>query len=293
MKSPVPELCVFFPASRFESENLALGLQKFRDSGFIVAEGAIRPEPHRFYCGQRSDRFQSLRAVLTAPRPAIAVAARGGYGSAELLELCDSAKVCWADKSILGFSDITALHAYLANKNIVSFHGPMAASADWLKASELEVASLRLALSGQSQSLSLSETIWVGPVPKAKPRQVQGRLVGGNLTVLASLMGTPWQLQLRQGDLLFLEDINEPEYSLARSLFQLSHSPNFNTCHLVWGHLTQCGASGNEPQKQLLAKLMEGFPNSWSYGLQAGHELPNMTLPLGSCATVTHNTLSF
>ena len=310
MHNTPTELRFIFPASRFEAENFALGVQKFCDLGFSIPSIPKVPEPHRFYCANRTHRFASLKQAVETPGPAILVAARGGYGCAELLSLCEAAKWNWSGKTVLGFSDLTALHAFLSNNNIPSFHGPMAASTDWLKASDEESLSLCATLAGSPPALTVTESLWaqqdlkvqqdvaMGPleISQEAPAQNhfhQGRLVGGNLTVLASLMGTPWQLQLRHGDILFLEDIGEPEYRLARCLFQLSHCTHFSSCHIIWGHLTNCGPLASENPKQLIGQLMENLPNSWSYGLKAGHERPNMTLPLGTHALLRNHQLSF
>jgi muramoyltetrapeptide carboxypeptidase len=125
---------------------------------------------------------------------------------------------------------------------------------------------------------------------KGESSDWQGRLVGGNLTVLASLMGTPWQLKLNEGDILFLEDIAEPPYKLFRSLYQLSHSPNFASCQIILGHFTNCARPPQSIQA-LMHDLMKPYSNSWNYGCPAGHEAPNACIWLGKKASITQNQL--
>jgi muramoyltetrapeptide carboxypeptidase len=274
-KSSKQRANIIFTSSRFDFNRLEKGAELFQHHFSDITSPFKIPEPpngHHHYCAPLQERIDSILSALDTPDPTLLLPPRGGYGCAECLGHLPTSLNIWKGKTLIGYSDITAFHAFLNNMNIPSIHGPMLATQGWLDSSNEERASLKTCIQNKAQELSLN---YKGPPQK-------GRLVGGNLTVLASLMGTPHQLQLQKGDLLFLEDINEAPYALSRSLFQLSHSPNFQFCQLIWGHLTQCkGPYGSE--KELITALMKTYPNmkTSAWGLAAGHEGPNFSLPLG------------
>lgn len=272
---------LIFTSSAFSAERLQQGLQKWRDLGHHIELGTPPAKAHRFYCGTRQQRAQSVLDALANDRAKVLVPPRGGYGCIELLDHLDLNDQQWRDKTVLGFSDLTAFHAALSNHGLRSVHGPMLATQDWLDADAREIDSLQKALGEKPYHIPLK----AGRLPEHKLR---GRLVGGNLSVLASLMGTPHQLKLQANDLLFLEDINEAPYSLARSLFQLSHSPHFSSCTIIWGHLTSCQLDS----ASLTAELMSDHSNPWLRDCPAGHERPNHSLPLGSIAELHLSDLS-
>jgi muramoyltetrapeptide carboxypeptidase len=237
---------------------------------------------HHNYCGDQQERLNSLLKGLKHHQ-SVLMAARGGYGCAELLGDLPLDPNLWSRHTVCGFSDITALHAFLSNLGCPSLHGPMAATKLWQECSKWE----------SDRFLDAVHSRPLAPLTiKGETKHREGRLVGGNLSVLASLMGSPWQLQLRPGDILFLEDIGEAPYRLFRCLHQLSHSPNFSDCHILWGHLSQCVKTEQE-QSQLISDLMGHHSNSWTKGCPAGHEAPNACLWLGKKATLSGNTLSY
>lgn len=242
---------------------------------FEVLE-TLPPQPHHHYAGPLQQRLDSFLNALSGSAELI-WAARGGYGTIEWLAHLEQDKTLFENKTVIGYSDVTALHSFLNNLNLRSIHGPMIATQGFIEADEHELASLLLCIHKQSQTLNLTAGC-----------ELEGRLIGGNLSVLSHLMGTPWQLQLQKGDILFLEDIHEAPYALARSLKQLSFSPNFKDCHVLWGHLTKCG---DLDYASLIKTLMENYTNAYSYGLQVGHERPNFSLILGSKVKLTHHQL--
>jgi muramoyltetrapeptide carboxypeptidase len=272
---------VFFPASRFDSILLQKGSEKARELGIDLICPAL-PTPNWFQCATLKDRLDSIRCALAGPAE-ILWASRGGYGTAEWLSELPEDMELWREKRVVGFSDLTALHAWTSNRNLPSYHAPMVATRGWAEASKKELQSWRKAvLEKAPETLPFSDGER-GPLKS-------GRLIGGNLTVLASLMGSPHQLEFRAGDLLFLEDIQEPPYRLARSLFQLSHSPHFRAIQIIWGQLTDCG---EEPDKLLISRLMKPYDNPWAMGLEVGHGRPNYSIRLGVHAQITKGMLEF
>ena len=272
---------VFYPASVFDQAILKEGVRKASQCLGVPLSCPEIPPPQYYSAGTPEIRSLLVRTALDDRNAEIMWAARGGYGSVEWLKDMPSDPSAWEGKKVIGYSDLTSLHAFLSNIGVLSYHGPMVATKNWLKASKAELGSLALALQGKSVPLSYRGEI-----------NFKGRLLGGNLTVLASLMGTPWQLSLMPGDIILLEDIGEAHYALARSLHQLSYSPNFSECTIIWGHITHCFHS-LESNLALLQTLMEPYANQWGWGVLAGHEQPNMTLRLGGRVSGTEGELRF
>lgn len=277
-----PPLHIFYPASKFCETQLAAGVDKLKALGLDCHLPAYPQAGHHSYCGDQQERLRSILEGLERHK-SVLMAARGGYGCAELLKKLPTDPKLWSQHIVCGFSDITALHAFLNNIGLPSLHGPMAATQLWQQGSKWETDRFLDAIHQRPLApLTIDDEI----------NHREGRLVGGNLSVLASLMGSPWQLELRAGDILFLEDIGEAPYRLFRSLHQLSHSPNFSNCHILWGHLTHCVKTKQE-QRQLIKDLMGHHSNSWTRGCPAGHEAPNACLWLGKTATLRGNTLYY
>ena len=267
----------FYPASKFELENLKAGIDICQNILNLEPILTSPPQAHNFYAGTTEERGASFLSALKSSANLI-WAARGGYGTIEWLDSLGKATKLYRDKTFIGFSDLTSLHNLFSNEGYSSIHGPMLASQNFLNASEEELQSLSLCIEQQTQFYEIRN----GKI-------LSGRLVGGNLSVLSHCMGTPWQLILTPGDILFLEDINEAPYALARSLKQLSYSPHFNDCHILWGQLTNCGQSKEE---KLINMIMEPYTNSWSFGLRCGHDLPNYSIRLGTEVKLTRNQLA-
>ena len=210
---------------------------------------------------------------------------RGGYGAPRILHLLDFDLIKNNPKPFLGYSDVTALHvAFNQRCDLVTYHGPMPAS-DWIWPSfdPRSMVSLRRMLmqpiSGAIQNPSgfPLETIAKG---KAK-----GRLVGGNVSLISGLCGTPWALD-GTDCIVFLEDIGEKTYHLDHMLAQLRSNGLFDRCAgVILGGFTDCnieyegyGLSIPEVVRDLI--LPSGKPILG--GLQAGHCQPSLTLPLGA-----------
>jgi len=239
------------------------------------------PTPDWFQCAPLETRRRSFLEALQSDAD-ILWAARGGFGTAQWLAGLPEDKSLWQGKRLVGFSDLTALHSWASNRGLSTYHAPMIATRGWVEATPEEVSSwTRAVVEDCPDPISFSQ----GSLEPLR----SGRLIGGNLTVLASLMGTPHQLRLEAGDLLFLEDIQEPPYRLARSLFQLSHSPNFEKVQLLWGQLTDCGLCAPE----LVTKLMSSYSNPWGLGVEAGHDRPNKSLRFGEPVSIKDQILSF
>ena len=270
---------VFFPGSKIKEDLLQSGKKKFEQeiqqnlTIFTVSDPEIN-----YFSGSTQNRLNSFNLASEVGDYLWAV--RGGYGTIEILSEVEKKIATLKDKFIVGFSDITALHALFSNHGFSSFHAPMIATRQWVESEGNILKSMR----------NLFENKTLLPVPVNQDENITGRMVGGNLAVLASLMGTPWQLKLNKGDVLLLEEINEPYYAMARMLKQLSYTPNFYDCCLCWGELKDCGKDF-ESEQMLINTLIEPYGIRSISGLKVGHGGINYPVKLGGNVKIEANLL--
>ena len=202
--------------------------------------------------------------------------ARGGYGVTRLLDRLASDETRANPKIHLGASDLTALFAFLwARARQVTFYGPMVA-VEMAEGAELDWESLLAGEVPVAHRFSPSEVIAAG--------RGEGPLVGGCLSLLASLAGTPEAVR-GEGAVLFWEDVGEETYRLDRMLTQLERSGTFDGLQaMVIGSIAPGGRSGTEPAESVSSWLRSRFENSpfpVAFGFPAGHLAAPRTLPLG------------
>jgi muramoyltetrapeptide carboxypeptidase len=231
-----------------------------------------------YFAGADTQRAADLITALTDPRIDGIWCLRGGYGAARLLPALWPVLEQAPPKALMGYSDITALHAAWQRAGVVSYHAPTARS-------PLSVYS-REHLTAVVQHASPV----VGTAPEAtvlRGGRAHGRLVGGNLALVASLCGTPWACDF-QDAIVVLEDINEATYRLDRMLTQLRQSGAFDGCvGLALGHFTDCVDTTEDGTRALVdiaQELADALHVPALLGVPIGHIADQWTVPLGAYA---------
>lgn len=266
----------------------------------IVAMG-LKPKmaPHLgnrdgYLAGSDADRAADVNAMFADPDVRAVFAVRGGWGCARLLPLLDFAVIRANPKLLVGFSDITALHlAFAARAGFTTIHGPNAGSG-WNRFSW--DAFRAVAFDGATPTLRAPEPQENRLVPRGGQvrtfgkGKASGRLLGGNLTVLSALMGTPWLPDFR-GAILFLEDVNEGQYRIDRMLTQLSLAGVLKQlAGVVFGQCANCVSPGPSYGGFTLSQVLEqhlsplGIPAF--QGAPFGHVADNVSLPVGMRAEI-------
>ncbi len=222
-------------------------------------------------------------------------AVRGGSGASQLLPAIDYALLRRHPKVLVGFSDITALHlAILRYAGLVTFHGSVAsASFSDYTATQLEAVlmhprretTIYMADANRRASECCTEQSREFAVRTLTPGVAEGRLIGGNLSVLSAMIGTPYAPDWR-GALLFLEEIREAPYRIDRMLTQLKQSRDFNqAAGVMLGVFRRSGnTQDGEPSLTLEQTLDDHFANlrvPAVYGFSFGHIANQFTIPLG------------
>lgn len=205
---------------------------------------------------------------------------RGGYGTTRILDLIDYDIIMNNPKIFIGFSDITALHIVFNQKcNLVTYHGLMAQnSPDW---DEFSYVSLINALNFEKElEIRNPEEKNIYTIKKG---YAQGKIVGGNLSLIIASLGTKYEIDTKD-KILFIEEIGEYTYRIDRMLTHLYHAGKFDDCNgIIFGDFRDCRKSNEEdsPIYNLLREIAHKCNKPAIYNLKSGHCFPMVTLPLG------------
>lgn len=286
---PGDTVAVVAPASNLKADYLARGLAELQRLGFRVRVREEILDKHRYTAGSDQRRVVELMRAFADPEVKAIFAARGGYGAMRLLDLIDETVVKANPKIFIGYSDLTALHHYLYRKfDWVTFHGPMVAKDFAAGPEHYDLPSLlgvltKAAAFGQITS---TKTEWLH---RGNGEQVSGRLLGGCLSIVSALVGTPYELDTR-GALLFLEDTATKPFVIDRMLTQLRLSGKLNEVKaIVFGEMIDCVQHQDQGYRiqDVLADCTAALKVPVLFGLPSGHSpRGNLTLPLGIKATL-------
>lgn len=279
------------PGSPIGEEKYAKTLASVAALGFQVKEGQHTRASRGYLAGTDAQRLADLHAAFADPEVEGVWCIRGGYGAMRLLPHIDYDLIRRHPKPFIGYSDITALHlAFYERTGLVCFHGPVAAS-DF---PDDTVQYLRDVLMEPvyGHFIATPPTDATLPPDEFQPfvitaGQAQGPLVGGNLSLLSALAGTPY-LPSFKDKIVFLEDIGEQPYRIDRMLYQLAQATDFTqAAGVVLGVFNDCKPKGSAPSLSLVETLTEFFAQ-WkmpaAYGFPFGHVAHQATLPYGILA---------
>jgi muramoyltetrapeptide carboxypeptidase len=279
-------LAVVAPASPVDRDLFAAGAAILESWGFRLSYGPEIFASRPYQAAADLEVCQFLQQALLNPEAAGIICARGGYGTLRILEHLDFTRLAAPPKYLIGFSDITNLLCLFSQRTgVVTFHGPTVAHLGEVTSPAKE--QFYRMLTSPSADLFSFRGLHVLSAGKAR-----GPLIGGNLTTLCSLVGTPYALPLA-GQVLFVEDHNEAPYRLDRMLQQLRLSGSLNRIKaIILGSFTCCGDL--QQVWEIFAALGESLKIPVLAGLPAGHQPENFTLPIGATIEVdsTSNQVS-
>ena len=219
---------------------------------------------------------------------------RGGYGATRILDLVDFSIIRDNPKKFIGFSDITALHICINQiSNLVTYHGIMALSIE--KWDEFSINSLLKALNFKDELII--ENPPYEEIKSLTSGYSEGILVGGNLSLIISTLGTKYEIDTKD-KILFIEEIGEYTYKIDKMLNQLYMSNKFKECRgVVFGDFTDCKASYKEDDEimDILKEVANKINKPTLYNVKSGHCIPIVTLPLGAYCKIdcNNNTMKF
>ena len=273
--SPGSKVRVIAPSSPFDRERFERG-KALISQRYAVELARSLFAREGFFAGSDAERLHDLVQGLDDPDTQAIVAARGGYGATRLLPSLDLGAIERAGKWLVGFSDVTALHALWARAGLCSIHGPMVCSLPEAKAAYQD-AWFDLLEGSPPTPLTNLTRICGG--------RAEGRLFGGNLTVLCALVGTAFMPPMADS-VLVLEDITERPYRIDRMLTTMLQGGFFAGVRaIVLGQFTECapGADGTTVEHVLIERLSPlGIPIVAN--APVGHVDDNIPLLLGAHA---------
>jgi muramoyltetrapeptide carboxypeptidase len=253
--------------------------------GLVPKLGAHVTERDGYLAGTDAARAADVDAMFVDPEVRAIFAIRGGWGGARILPLLDWDAIAAHPKLLIGYSDNTALHcAIAARAGFPTLHAPNAASR-WERASWESL--WRIAFAGATPVLG-GETVEAAvgrPARALVPGTARGRLLGGNLTILSTLMGTGWLPDLA-GAILLLEDVNEEPYRIDRMLQHLRLAGVFDrVAGVVFGQCTRCDLPDPDYEgftlDEVLHRHFADLQVPVVAGFDAGHVTDQLCLPVG------------
>jgi len=277
---PGAAIGVIAPASFAKPERIERGIEALRALGFAprLQEHALARVP-LFFAGTPEERLADLHAAFADEATAAVSCLRGGYGSNYILDGLDLELIRSHPKPFFAYSDLTGMQLlFLDRLRLPAFHGPMVA-ADFFLEDGVHLPSFHAALAGAPYSVGPAEGLRV-----LRPGTARGTLYGGCLSILVSLLGTPWE-PATEGKLLFIEDTGAKPYQIDRMLWQLRQAGKLGGVRgIVFGEMLDCASPGAAPDllEQAILHALSGFDGPIAIGLRSGHvSRGNVTLTFG------------
>lgn len=280
---PGSTIGVVAPASCDDITIIKNNIKDFESLGFKMKFGSHLFDKYGYFAGKAIDRANDINNMFSDTSIDGILCLRGGYGSIQVLPYLNTDLIIKNPKFFCGFSDITILINYLCKLNLISFHGPM------INSNFNDIATLN-SLTNIIQSnkkylyydLSKLDNIKI-----INGRSFYGKLVGGNLSIICSAIGSKYEINT-DNNILLIEEINELPYVIDRLLSQLIFSNKIQNCNgIICGHFKNCSLSNYDRSfttEEVIINKLSNFNIPIIINFPFGHDYPNLTLPLG-CST--------
>lgn len=280
---PGDTVAVVAPSGPFPADRYARGLDVLRSRGYVIRE-FLPTSPRRYLAGSDEERASGLREAFAAPDVRAIFAARGGYGAMRILPAIDWEAAAASGKVLVGFSDVTALHLALGLHGARSVHGPVVTRLGEEPPHAIE--RLFALLEGAVPLPIAGETV--------VPGEASGPLIGGCLSVLSRLVGTPWMPSL-EGAILLLEDVGERPYRLDRMWTHLALAGLLDgIAGIALGDLTACDEpSGDHRGREVMDELLRNLGKPAVAGFPIGHGEVHLSVPLGARVRLVDGEIRF
>ncbi len=282
-------LGVIAPSSALPEKTVTRAIENLTNLGFKIKLGKNVRAQNGYLAGTDTQRLEDLHWAFSDPDVDAVWCIRGGYGATRLLPNVDFKLIKKNPKIFIGYSDITALHIAIFQKTgLVTFHGPVGTSdyTDFTKPNVWNLLTnptpqyqlINAEINAKNESnLFKTEVITAG--------KCRGQLIGGNLSLLSAMDGTPFALDNLKGKILFMEDIDERPYRVDRMLTQMLQSHDLSKlAGIALGIFEGCNPKTDENSLSLMDCLKDRLGNLGIpviYGLSFGHISNQYTLPVG------------
>ena len=272
-------LGIVAPASNVKPDMLSAGCRELESLGFKVQLRDDITAVDRYFAGTALRRRDELRGMLLDENIRGIFCARGGYGSGQLLGLIDADEIRTHPKVFCGSSDITMLLNAFGRAGLVTFHGPMVATAMRRGSDGYDKELLlRMLVEGEAVRLPTNDC------EVLREGHGEGRLAGGCLSLVVSTLGTPWEIDTSE-TILVLEDNNCRPYQVDRMLTHLKQAGKLATVRgFVFGEMLSCEQDSDQGYsiQEVIVRVLGEFQTPILFGFPTGHaSRPNAVVPLG------------
>jgi muramoyltetrapeptide carboxypeptidase len=278
---PGARVALVAPAGPLGEGAIGRAVERVRRWGFEPVVGPNAHRRHGYLSAPDEHRADDFNAALRDDSVDAVWCLRGGYGVMRILDEIDWRALARHPRPVIGFSDNTALHLAIQRLGIVSFHGPHPATQE---ITEFSAAGVLRALTVPEPAGVLPFPAGAPPVETIAPGAAEGRLVGGNLALVAATLGTPYAIRA-EGAILFLEEVGEAAYRIDRLLTQLRLAGVLDrVAGIALGGFTEVPENGNGDVPEVADVLRDrlgGLGIPVAHGFPFGHVDDNWTLPEG------------
>lgn len=279
---PGDKIAIVSPAGIVNHDFVHAAMQVLSSEGWSPYISKHALGKHGSFSGSVIHRLEDISDAFLDPDTRAILCSRGGYGAIHLLEALSALPLEHDPKWLIGFSDISALHALMSSKRITSLHAPMAKHLAQENGTDFYSQQLFDILRGNRPQYNWDSH------SLNKPGTASGQLIGGNLAVLQALINTPYDV-FRKDIILFIEDIGEPIYKVQRMLYQLKLSgilPSLNG--LIVGQFTNYQPDANfADMESMISALASPYDFPIAFSAPIGHTSNNIPLVIGSKITLS------
>ena len=278
-------VAIIAPASPVDKTLIDKCVGSLKDLGLEVVVGTSCLSEHGFLSGTDDIRANDINRMFADKNIKGIFAIRGGYGCARLLDLIDFKIIKKNPKIFVGYSDITALHIAINQKSkLITYHGPMVSTELIKGLDEYSADYYKRFLFSREKINEIFNPVGCN-LEIINDGIASGQLIGGNLSLVCSSLGTKYEINTKN-KILFLEEVDETPYKVDRMLLQLKQSGKFkDATGIILGAFTDCIASSNKKSlslEEVFNEIILPLKKPTISKLVCGHCLPTLTLPLGS-----------
>lgn len=271
-------IAIVSPSGPIKSDSLDFAIETINSWGLKASIGKHAFDKYGVFAGTDADRAADFQKALNDKKVKAILCARGGYGAIRIVDLLDFSKFLKHPKWIVGFSDITVLHAKLQSLGVESIHGTMAKS--FSAVTEKSLKTLHDTLFGKySQTLKSTKSKF------NRAGKCKGELIGGNLSMLYSMRGVPFEYDYT-GKILFIEDLNEYLYHIDRMIQNLKHSGILSRINgLVVGTMSGMKNGVDEYAgsiEEIILDAVSEYNYPVMFDFPSGHEAENHAMIFGA-----------
>lgn len=267
---------IISPGKAIDHKHIDFAVGFLRSKGYDVTVGKHAGGQHQYFSGTKEERLSDFQEAMDDEELEVIICSRGGYGAIHLIDEIDYRKFLYYPKMIIGYSDITVFHNRLSRMGFESIHATAPLNFEENTVESLE--SLIYAIDGDENEYD---------IPKHslnREGEVTEKVVGGNLAIICSMIGSLDELRTRNR-ILFIEEIGEPVYKIDRMMHQLKNAKLLNRLDgLIVGGITDVKDSNppfGKTAEQVIKDAVEEFDYPVCFGFPAGHVSDNRAIVFG------------